>query len=185
MKKMWFVLGLAMLSFVSQSSAATFNKGLIRDSVGFENTITNSVNADRPFSDTWNFAMPVSVNSVAISITNIAIKLGGFAIGAINTLQAKLNGTDLELDKGGSGFVLLNVLSGASSVSQTSHVLQVTGIVPKGNLSSSYGGNITATKQDLVEPELPDIPIPSIVWLFGSALLGLLGIICRKQIINT
>lgn len=179
MKKMWVVLSLAMLGFVSQSFAATFDKGLITDTTGFENTITSPIDVDQPFSDTWNFTTPANVNSVAISITNVAINFGKFTVGAINNFQAKFNGEALEFEEVGSDFVLVKVLSGAYSVSQTSHVLEITGVVPAGNLTGSYGGNMT-----VAAAELPKIPVPAAVWLFGSALLGLFGIGRRKEIIS-
>ena len=174
MKKFLMIFLLSMLGLTSQSYAATFNLGLIPYSQDFGNTISGNTE-DSDFTDTYKFSTGIDVKSVAVSITNVAINFGKLSVGVIDNFTAKLDGETLELQQVSAGYILAKVLSGAQAVDKTDHELEISGIIPGGNESGSYGGNITLTPV-----VLPSVPVPAAIWLFGSALMGLVGMKRRK-----
>ncbi len=49
------------------------------------------------------------------------------------------------------------------------------------SISSIHGGNDAAHLGTFLQAELSAVPIPAAVWLFGTALVGLVGFSRRKQ----
>ncbi len=159
---LFVVLSVLIMAVVSyQADAATVNLGTIHESKDFSNSVSGS------FSDIWTFKT-LPNDGIGVSATNVSIKLAGF----IDKFSGILDGVALDFDSATSIIagkkIITNSLIGAG-FGAGDHTLVISGIAGK---SASYGGSIAVA----------ETPIPAAVWLFGSALMGLMGVSRRKKI---
>lgn len=158
MNKLFAVVSLVLAAFSFQANAAT-DLGLITLSKDFSNTVSGA------FSDTYNFStLPNS--EIGVSATNVSISLFGKTFGKITDFSAILNGTALQLTTTTVDNAIAYVLTG-NVFGGTNHSLVISGNAGNG---ASYGGSIAVAQT----------PIPAAVWLFGSALMGVMGIRRKK-----
>lgn len=161
--KNFFVLVAVVLviSAVSyQANAATFDLGAVYDST----SIGNTFKGNGPFSDTYLFVAPDNggITASATSSFNIDLKTGKTS-NKIKDFSAFLDGVKLSLSSIGT----FQFLTGSLPASVLGfHALEITG-----SSAGSYGGSIAVAQT----------PIPAAMWLFGSALMGLIGATRRKK----
>jgi hypothetical protein len=154
---------LIMLLFIATcSNAATMvvTPNPIMTSASFANTPGGSPT----FTDDWKFTI-LQPSDFASSATTISIAGRGF-----EGLSATLNPATLNVpfdvlrDHNGAWTLALTY----SNLAAGDHTLRLNGVNQYG---SSYGGNITITHT----------PVSAAVWLFGSALLSLVGLSDRRR----
>jgi hypothetical protein len=157
MKQILVAVTLVLAAFSFQANAATYNIGTISDFETFGGYIT----ADNQ-QDTWNFST-LFQSVITASGTNAFAKYKGKFVAKIQGLTATLDGVALAVTNNGSSqvFSIDNLLSNAGSHS----------LVIGGSSAGAYGGSIA----------IAQTPIPAAVWLFGSALMGMMGISRRKK----
>ena len=159
MKKFLAVLGFILgTAFSTQLSAATFDLGAVYDFTFFGNTFKG----EGPFEDTYLFTAPDNIG-INVSLTNTFIAGFGTVTGKIGDFSAKLNGVDLIL----SSDAIFQLLSGGIGESP----LGFHALVISGTSAGSYGGSIAVAT-----------PVPAALWLFGSAAIGLAGIMRRRTV---
>jgi len=157
MKKLLVVLGLAMAALSFQASAATIDLGNITTAETFGGVFKGK----GPFSQTFTFTVPNN-QGIGASITNAAIQVGAAIKGQIANFAATLDGQAMTLSSTGLFQLLMKDLPGSIAGSHT--------IVVTGTSAGSFGGSVVA-----------QTPIPAAVWLFGSAIMGLMGMSRRKS----
>lgn len=159
------VLSMALVApIVSEAAIYNITPNPITTSASFS---AGPVNGD--FKDTFNFSVVPNVGGSS-SITNIGFDLKG---GLITSFSAVIDGTiNLVLTQSTiTGGAILSVLSQTfGALSQGAHTLVVTGT----GINASYGGNLNISPVGAV-------PVPGAVWLFGSALVGLMGLSRKKK----
>jgi hypothetical protein len=158
MKKILVVVSFILAAFSFQANAATYNIGTVAD---FE-TIGGYLTEDNGYTDTWNFNV-LFQSVISASATNTFAKFKANIVGKINGFSATLDGVNL----GGATFgnaQLLSIDNLLASAGEHSLVIS-------GASEGSYGGSIAVAQT----------PIPAAVWLFGSALMGMMGVSRRKK----
>ena len=160
MKKILVVISFVMAVFSFQANAANIALGTISLSKDFSNTVSGA------FSDTYTFNTSLP-STVGVSATNVAVKFSGNIFGEISNFAGTLNGVALEFSTATVGNAIAKFLVGNVS-GATDYTLVLSGNAGNG---ASYGGSIA------VAP----VPVPAAVWLFGSALMGMLGVSRRKK----
>jgi hypothetical protein len=164
MKKLFVVLGLAMSAVSFQASAANFTLDLTDFSETFGKKVTGA------FSHDYSFTVPSNLGGSA--------HLGNTTFSGLQKILgfgASLDGVGFTAEKDGNVFELhLNEFLSLATNATHHLIVSGTGITGK---SASYGGTIA-----IVEEQSPGAvtPIPAAVWLFGSALMGLMGVKRRK-----
>ena len=159
MKRFLAVLSLMLGSvFSSQLSAATFDLGAVYDFTSFSGTFRGK----GPFEDTYIFTAPDNTG-INVSLTNTFIAGFNSVIGKISDFSAKLDGVDLTLSSG----AIFQLLSGGIGESP----LGFHALVISGASAGSYGVSIAVAT-----------PVPAALWLFGSAAIGLAGIVRRRRV---
>jgi hypothetical protein len=164
MKKLLVVMGLAMAAFSFQASAATLNwsniSGVVNPVVvdttpsslfGSENFLANNFNVNA----NWEFILS--------SLSRVLINVSSLKVNPTWLKHVELDGNALtQLGGPTNGAWLFDSVLGAGS-----HTIHLDGKTNGRN--SGYQLNVAQT------------PIPAAVWLFGSALMGLMGISRRKS----
>lgn len=120
------------------------------------------------FIDNWNFKV-VSANSggeAQLSLTNIAV-------GRFQNLAAEILNV-ATLAKVVPTYYTTGLFA---SLANGDYVLRVTGTV--GAEPTSYSGTL-----EIDGPGATNVPVPAAVWLFGSALVGLMGVSGRKKTLS-
>jgi hypothetical protein len=158
MKKILVVVSFILAAFSFQANAATYNLGTINDFESFSGYLTK----DNGYSETWNFKV-LFQSVVSASATNTASVFKGKIVGKVKDFSATLDGISLDLASlGNAQFLSIdNLLASAGDHS----------LVISGSSDGSYGGSIAVAQT----------PIPAAVWLFGSALMGMMGVSRRKK----
>jgi len=165
------------------SGAATFT---LTNSAGADfpgtNNLGNSTNSGAStrlpssgvFTDTWNFLVGAGGGgSTAGSVINIS----NAAVANIINMSAKVDG--VSFTPIASSSVVNAFTYFVPTMAAGSHTFSVTGDVqPVGN-GASYGGTLT-----IGSPPTSAVPVPAAVWLFGSALVGLMGVSGRKKTLS-
>ncbi|MBK8816337.1 MAG: VPLPA-CTERM sorting domain-containing protein [Methylococcaceae bacterium] len=155
MKKLLVVLSLALAAFSFQAGAATFS--LINLSTGVvdigPNLVANGQSVSHAFSTAWEFGSDTD-GSAFVAITGNP----DFNFDAL----VRVNGLD--------------VLTFASSaLDKVFNLSFLAGDIVEFIVSGTAGriGNIDIS--------VSGVPVPAAVWLFGSALMGMMGISRRKK----
>ncbi|MEQ1637578.1 MAG: FxDxF family PEP-CTERM protein [Methylococcales bacterium] len=159
------VLSIALMApIVSEAATYNISPDPITTSASFAAGPVNGV-----FSDTFNFNVVPNVGGSS-SVTNIGFSL---ANGLITSFAAVIDGTInlvLSTTPTGTGAILSVLSQTFGTLSTGAHTLVVSGTA----VNASYGGNIN------INP-VGAVPVPAAVWLFGSALVGLMGVSGRKK----
>ena len=173
------VLGLCMAApMVSGAATITneLNLGVFPSAIGFSDT-TDSTAATthmlpvalNSFIDNWAFSVIGSSGNGTAQVT-----VNGISVANIGNLAAQI------LTVGPLGVLFQNpdnILLGSSfgSLAAGNYVLRVTGDILA--TQASYSGNLSIKAPTAT-------PIPAAVWLFGSALIGLMGVSGRKKTLS-
>ena len=152
------VITLTLVNVAANSATFTINPNPVETSAGFNNGPING-----GFTDTWNFTVSKPVTGAA-SVTNIGINNTN-----ISGFKAVIDGTYQLLTTTANG--VLNTASGVFNLATGGHYLTISGTGANG---ASYGGNLA------VSTSVGAVPVPGAVWLFGSALAGLVGLTRKK-----
>jgi hypothetical protein len=159
MKKLLVIFSLAMAAFAFQANAATFTlhnltSGNIDVGINLAGDSLHLRGAS-PFSTTWTFTASKSVVDANVKITsNPAFKYGTDVFeGALNILHIATNNIDKTF--------IMSFLSGDTY-----------SFVAAGTKSPATGS---------VDISVNSVPIPAAIWLFGSALAGLIAFSTRKS----
>lgn len=164
MKSVFLALTFVLTAVTFQANAATYTKDL--------GMVTNNANIGRnniagSFEDTYHFQL-AGKNGAAVSLTNSFIIKGKNKSGFINDFKATLDNIPLVLKyTKGNNFQLL-ATDPFLVLAKGIHQLVVTGDAGK---SASYGGSL----------QVSPVPVPAAIWMFGSALMGLMGVSRRKK----
>jgi hypothetical protein len=163
MKKIVLVLSLALLSLSFQANAATLSwastpvaattAGSTSDQL--VGSYGNFIPKGTILNDNWKF------NLADTSVASIELNVLEFINSTFNILVT-LDGNLLTFTNGLWTF--------ADILSAGDHTINISGKVVRknGNLNLSVG-------------TIPQVPVPAALWLFGSAVLGLLGLSSRKK----
>lgn len=153
-------------AFIEKACAATYTitPDPIKTSAGFSAGPVNGIGTD-----TFIFRVEPNTGGSA-SLTNVSIEFG--VTGGMNSMEAWIDDTYKLVQSVSSNFGYTTTLSSVfpSLSSTVDHKL----IVNYNAVNASYGGNINISPVGAV-------PVPAAVWLFGSALAGLVGVGRRKQ----
>ncbi|MCX7088101.1 MAG: hypothetical protein NTV00_08635 [Methylococcales bacterium] len=166
------VLGLCMAAPMVSGAAPVTNTNLGTVVAGTPFGQTHTV-ADGVFSDGYDFSVIPNSNVAAALIT---VKLSG--AGYINFTSGLLDGAvplSVVVDNVNPLFGSVTATFGALT-SGVAHRLVLGGNAVDG--TASYNGN-----WQVVAP-VTATPIPGAVWLFGSALVGLMGVSGRKKTLS-
>lgn len=161
MKNVWVLIALVMSTFAAQSQAATVT------TTTELNTVTSNANFGRDkvkgeFNDIYHFNLATK-DHASVSVTN-SFTTKGF----INDFRATLDNMPLTLHyTKGDSFQILTTDT-LLTLANGFHQLIVSGNALK---TASYGGSL----------QVSPVPVPAAVWLFGSALMGVIGVARRKQ----
>lgn len=177
MKKLFgsIILGASLLTPML-GGAATFTLGSFPGGTGFSNADLNSgssaprnqLPSNGPFSDDWNFTVGPNTGGAAnVTITGIgSLNLSDLKASILGAGDLKLLFSNVSNELLGLSFGILN---------PGSYTLQVTGNTFGSTTDShSYSGNLSIGN-------VAAVPVPAAVWLFGSAIAGLIGISRRKK----
>lgn len=164
----YLTLALFLASMNVSAAVYQITPDPITTSAGFH----NSTPVNGSFTDTYVFNV-LQNDGGAVAVTNIQTQGQGW----ITDMQVIIDGTIIATkDKiGGAAESILNVLSTTfSSLTIGEHQLVISGNA----VNASYGGNLT-----IIPANAPvgAVPIPGAVWLFGSALVGLMGFSRKKK----
>ncbi len=124
------------------------------------------------FSDTWKFTVGSNSGGNS-SVTNASFSSNGAISNFAAVIDNAINFTLSTQSLGGGN--VLTLLSGSfGSLSVGAHTLVVSGNAS----NASYGGNI------VIDSAPSGVPVPAAIWLFGSALVGLMGVSGRKKTLS-
>jgi len=156
------LIAFSMFAFNVKAANYSVTPEFVQTSAHFSATPTGDPDNMWAFSDTWNFTIAPDMLT-ASSITTIRLD------GGIQGMAAYFDGgktSDFIFDpqKGQYGDTTLSLVT--SFLSAGDHTITVTGV--NRNNAYSYGGNIT------VSP-VAAVPIPAALWMFGAAVMGLVG----------
>ena len=156
MKKLLVVLGLAIAAFSFQAAAATYSLTNLTTAVNDTgpNLVANSEHVSGGFSTAWLLTSDADTKSLVTVTANPAFKYAlDVLVNGINVLQFATS----NLDK------VFNLTFLSTDVVQ---------FLVAGNAGRSGSIDISVSS----------VPVPAAVWLFGSALMGLIGASRRKNI---
>lgn len=162
MKKLLVVLGLAVAAFSFQASAATLSWDAVTGTVNpiIEDTTPQSLFGSENYLPN-NYAVDASWTFSLSSLSRIIINVSSLKVIPTWLTTVELDGIGLaQLGGPTVGAWLFDGVLGAGF--HTIHLVGTTN-----GLNSGYQLNV-------------ETPIPAAVWLFGSALMGLMGISRRK-----
>jgi len=174
------VLGMFMATPML-SGAATFDLGHFPGSAAFGNADPNDgpiapfnqLPTSGNFADSWNFV--VSANNGGSS--NVSVT----GIGALNVLNL-----DAVITGAGTSISFLPLFENVThkiigvtfgTLLSGNYTLHVNGTANGALSNHSYSGNLTIAQPG----ETGAVPVPAALWLFGSALVGLMGVSGRKK----
>ncbi|NOT84414.1 MAG: hypothetical protein HOP02_06430 [Methylococcaceae bacterium] len=170
------VLG-ASLFIPTLAGAATFTLGSFPGATGFSDADLNTgsvpprnqLPANGPFSDDWNFTVgPNSGGAANVTITGI----GSLNLSDLNAVILGAGNFSLLFSNVNNQLLGLNF----GALDPGNYTLQVTGNTFGSTTDShSYSGNLS------ISNGVAAVPVPGAVWLFGSAIVGLIGISKRKK----
>ena len=165
MKKFLLVLSLVLAAISFQTNAATLSwvskptKGLTTGSS--TSALLGSYNGglkNGSLNDNWVF------NIADVTSVDIILNVQEFINSTVN-LTVKLDGNVISFD--GAGLWSFNGLLGAGN-----HIINLFGnVVNQGSTKSNVNINVGQSA----------VPVPAALWLFGSALLGVVGLSTRKK----
>jgi hypothetical protein len=165
MKKLLLVLSLAFAVISFDASAATLSwvskpkAGTTAGSTtaGLLGSYTKGLK-NGSINDNWVF------NIADVAMVNIILNVQEFVNSTLN-LSVKLDGALISFD--GAGLWSFNGLEGAGN-----HTISIVGtILNQGSTKSNININVGQSA----------VPVPGAIWLFGSALLGLVGLRSGKK----
>ncbi len=170
------------LVFISgQLSAATVTWGPATTTVGVNNVFTMDVVGVGFTSNVDGGGINFSYNSSVLSVLSISIDEyvwdfgAGISTGTIDNVAGTVDGISVNAWSNVTGdFSIASVTFQAINEGTT------------GLLLSEWGFNPWASGGSAINPDFVDgqvistVPVPAAVWLFGSGLLGLLGLAKRK-----
>ena len=161
MNKLFAILGCMLLTCAFSANAATFNLDLTMGTTHFGNTLESK----GAFSDDYTINVPFDIAKGAAHISNAIIQ--GTNTGKIEGFKATLDGQAFVFEQDNSTQELhLDSLQSILSIGLHHLIVSGTGLDIGDSVKSvSYSGNIV----------IAQTPIPAAVWLFGSALIGLIG----------
>lgn len=182
MKKIFISLALALFILPLTAGAAsvtivnssTSGGGFVTDGNGTTSATANHNNITGAFTDVWN---------VEIDPTSSIFSLGTSNFFSDFHLQYQVNGAgafaDYNPHSTSPGFFdIENVnLTGIDSL-----VIKVTGQLNNASFTTGgYNLSVTASNAPITPPAVGAVPVPAAAWLFGSALMGLVGVSRRKS----
>jgi len=159
MKKLLVILSLAMMAFSFQAGAATLS--LTNGKSGITTTGTNFVSGQEAvkgtkatFQSSWTFM----TNKAGQDTVSVTVNPSIFYV-----TEIILNGVVLAKQGGKMDKVFT-----LSFLSNTVYDLIIR-------------GSLKTNKDATVDVNVSSVPVPAAVWLFGSALMGLMGVTRRKN----
>lgn len=152
-------MGLAIMTFSLQTNASTIN--LVNGIGSFGNTVSGD------FTDTWTFTAPANAGIFTLAFNGEFDDESSITVtGVIENFSGTLDGKPIsEFFNDGGLTVLFDIFPGTAA---GLHTLILTGFAKDG---ASYQGLVG----------IAQTPIPAGIWLFGSALMGMMGVKRRKQ----
>jgi hypothetical protein len=161
MKRLFIVLSLAMLAFSFQASAATFS--LLNNTTGVTDNGDIVVNSEK-----------IGTGSTAAFATKWTLGAASDATGRVVITANPNTGNNaitFALD------VLVNGISVMSFASNTLDKVFNLSFLATDVVEFVVNGMV---KKGSIDISVSSVPVPAAVWLFGSALMGLLGTTRRK-----
>ena len=183
------VVALMAGAYLPQASAdQTVDLGILPASTSIS-LGNSSLSPGSGFTDQWNFqvasnaAVVDAQNSVAFvgidsfAVYSSGVELTGVALfeGGTKLSNATLSTSSTSVPPLGSTVSYNSSLSYASLLAGHSYSLEIQGLV-LGTQPGQYTGTLTT-----VASSTAPVPVPGAVWLFGSALAGLVGMARRKR----
>jgi hypothetical protein len=179
MKKIVSSVALSMallVPFVSEAATVTnnFSLGTFPSSAGLEDSTADGASGHKnlpgpvnSFIDNWSFTVrPGGGTSGAAQVSIVGASVKGFADIAAEIVAVSPLG--VELDKPSIKVLSTNL----GVLAAGNYIFRITGTV--GATPSSYSGTLDIQGASAV-------PVPAAVWLFGSALIGVMGVSGRKK----
>jgi len=130
----------------------------------------------------WEFFGGTGMNYLTSPMTadaNNVIDMSGWTVGW-NGITAIPMGGDTANFAGDTGAAQLNCSTASCSASST-FSLDYAAHVPLGDASGFGGVGYDLHLEGVIGTNLAHVPVPAAVWLFGSGLLGLVGVARRKK----
>lgn len=144
---------------------------------------SESPGIDNPWSFFGNTGMHKTTSAVTESGTHTGatatLDFSGWAV-VWNTISTIPMGGDSANFGGDSGLATITCSSSSCSISST-YTLDYAAHVPLGDASGFGGVQYALHLEGHVEEAAAAVPVPAAVWLFGSGLLGLVGVARRKK----
>lgn len=156
------VLLFAMLFIAIQANASVIDLGDFDASVGHSDSYLfnseNGLTAGTPVDASVIFTISNAGSGASAAITAVSLELNSFI--NIDNFGATLDGTALTLSSGSGGTTAL-----------------FEGMLANGPHTLLFSGDVTGSAGGIINGAIAvqAVPLPAAVWLFGSALIGLVG----------
>ena len=134
----------------------------------------------------WAFFSNTGMHQTTSAVTTLARDdVAGTATLDFSGWSVTWNGiADIPMSSGVSAFMTCSVGGAAAACGDgASYSLEYAAVVPLGDPSGFGGVPYVLHTEGLIAGELPQVvPVPAAVWLFGSGLLGLVGVARRRKV---